>query len=238
MNTTTNLTVDNVLRNCVVDAQQLRKQIVSHDTWSFSTFYGGALSALEKTIAIINAMESDSLEALLVSLEWEYEQAIDIVFGDSQQAYYAGRADALGSLIDQIRSDSSSIKGGIHKGERTMNDKKYNGWTNYETWCVNRWLHNDQGSDNYWRAIAVECWVDSANCDRVERGVWTRELSAIYHLSGRIENNIHEAIPSDLSSTMLGDLLGASLSKVCWCEIAAHYIEDVDKDDDDDSSDD
>ena len=25
-----------------------------------------------------------------------------------------------------------------------MEDKKYNGWTNYETWLVNLWIDNDE----------------------------------------------------------------------------------------------
>ena len=37
-----------------------------------------------------------------------------------------------------------------------MNDKTYNGWTNYETWLVNLWMSNDEGSYNYWNERAAE----------------------------------------------------------------------------------
>lgn len=29
-----------------------------------------------------------------------------------------------------------------------MEEDKYNGWTNWETWCINLWLTNDEGVDN------------------------------------------------------------------------------------------
>jgi hypothetical protein len=37
-------------------------------------------------------------------------------------------------------------------------DTTYNGWTNYETSCVNLWIDNDQGSQEYWRDQAKEHW--------------------------------------------------------------------------------
>jgi hypothetical protein len=35
-------------------------------------------------------------------------------------------------------------------------DKKYNGWTNYETWNVALWLDNEQSSERHWRGAAQE----------------------------------------------------------------------------------
>lgn len=40
-------------------------------------------------------------------------------------------------------------------------DKKYNGWTNYETWNVALWLDNEEGSYNYWRETAQEIYDES-----------------------------------------------------------------------------
>lgn len=42
-----------------------------------------------------------------------------------------------------------------------MKTETYNGWTNYETWVVNLWLGNDEGSDRYWREQAQECFDES-----------------------------------------------------------------------------
>src|SRR5438477_252131 len=49
-------------------------------------------------------------------------------------------------------------------GATTMADdeKRYNGWLNYETWAVNLWLSNEQGSWDYWREAAAEVYREAA----------------------------------------------------------------------------
>jgi len=105
-----------------------------------------------------------------------------------------------------------------------MLNKSYNGWTNYETWAVNLWLSNDQGSDSYWRETAQEIY-DEAEAEKS----FTREERATLNLSDRLKNE-HEESQPDLGATLWTDLLGAAMSEVNWYEIAEHYITDVDKD--------
>lgn len=101
--------------------------------------------------------------------------------------------------------------------------KRYNGWTNYETWNVALWLDNDQGSYNHWRAVAQECWDDA------EPGTYlTREENAKRDLAERLKDKHEEAAP-ELGASVWSDLLSAALSEVDWDEIASHYIDDVDK---------
>ena len=52
-------------------------------------------------------------------------------------------------------------------------DKRYNGWKNYETWNVALWIGNEEGSYNYWRERSQECW-DNASADKN----FTREENA------------------------------------------------------------
>ena len=35
-------------------------------------------------------------------------------------------------------------------------ERKYNGWTNYETWATALWLDNERESYDYWREQARE----------------------------------------------------------------------------------
>jgi hypothetical protein len=37
-----------------------------------------------------------------------------------------------------------------------MADETYNGWTNYETFCVHLWLSNEEPSWRHWQAVARE----------------------------------------------------------------------------------
>lgn len=112
----------------------------------------------------------------------------------------------------------------------TMSDKRYNGWTNYETWNVALWLDNDQGSYNHWREKAQDAY------DGAESSHRTREEEAAYTLAASLRADMEEAAP-DLGASCWSDLLTAALSEVNWDEIAAHYIDEVDKDAEIDASD-
>ena len=104
------------------------------------------------------------------------------------------------------------------------NDKRYNGWTNYETWNVNLWLTNEEGSDSLCREWAQECYDDAEASDGS-----TREETASLVLADRIDSLIRdEWYPQELTG-LYKDLLGAALSEVNWYEIAEHFVEDVDK---------
>ncbi len=113
-----------------------------------------------------------------------------------------------------------------------MNDKKYNGWTNYETWNVALRLDNDEGSHQHWVQASEEAWEEAE-----ARAHWTREESAVFALADRLKEEIEENAP-DLRSSLYADLLGAALSEVNWREIAEHYIEDVDNTEEEDEDED
>jgi hypothetical protein len=97
--------------------------------------------------------------------------------------------------------------------------QKYNGWTNYETWCVALWIDNSEGSQRHWREEARECLAR----DLDETGDCVSELSE------RLKSEFHDAVHDLLegaraSASVFADLLGASLGEVDWYEIAESII--------------
>jgi len=80
-------------------------------------------------------------------------------------------------------------------------DKKYNGWENWETWNVNLWLNNDEGS--YKRS--KECKTPKALQEMVEG--WAEEMGLF-------------------DKGMFTDLLTTELNKVNWQEIFNGLHED------------
>lgn len=122
---------------------------------------------------------------------------------------------------------------------RNVKDPTYNGWANYETWCVNLWLDNDEGSHDYWRETAEEIYADS---EQGEYPWQTPRQQAIYALAQQLKDT-HEENEPDIDGVYSG-MLSASFSEVRWDDIAEHFIDAAieayvpDDDDDDDSEDD
>jgi hypothetical protein len=100
-----------------------------------------------------------------------------------------------------------------------MERKEYNGWTNYETWLVNLWMDNDEGSYRYWRSTTQEVYEEAE-----EEGTFTRREQAILDLSDRLREEHEEALPE--VEGYASDLLNAAMSEVNWYEIAEHLIDD------------
>ena len=99
----------------------------------------------------------------------------------------------------------------------------YNGWTNYETWAVNLWLSNDQGTDRYWRETAHETWDDAEKDPPLSRSERAR-----FDLSDQLKHETEDGSPLSDVSSVYSDLLTAALSEVEWHEIADGLLEDCD----------
>ena len=105
-----------------------------------------------------------------------------------------------------------------------MNHKEYNGWTNYETWVVNLWMDNEEGTYDYWREVAQEV---SSDLEEPTNSM-TKMDEAVYLLAERLKD-YHEENRPELPG-VYGDLIGAALSEVNWREIAEHLLENVEVD--------
>lgn len=99
----------------------------------------------------------------------------------------------------------------------------YNGWSNYETWCVNLWLTNEEPSYRYWREQAGECLRDAEL--RPEPHFTPRERAGIA-LADRLREEVapDESFPAN---GLFGDLLRSALDSVNWPEVADSFLEDV-----------
>lgn len=91
-----------------------------------------------------------------------------------------------------------------------MSDETYNGWKNYPTWSVHLWLDNEQGSQDYWIAEAVDA-LDTAEHPR-------------YEIADALKNYVRDECESD-DASMASGLLGYALDCVDWYEIADAYLE-------------
>lgn len=116
-------------------------------------------------------------------------------------------------------------------------EERYNGWTNYETWCVHLWLSNEEGSYRYWREEAQRHLNEAPNHKNVERGVWTVDDASRYTLGEAMKESFEtfhpfrgEHLTKPLPCDVFTDLLDAALSEVRWSEVAGAFLEEIEPD--------
>ena len=101
-----------------------------------------------------------------------------------------------------------------------MNNKEYNGWYNYETWMVNLWMDNDQGSHEMWREIARE------SIEAEESG---HEGTNWFYFEERLKeylDMILEDIDNGTACGLAHDLFRGAIDEVNTREISMHWISD------------
>lgn len=94
----------------------------------------------------------------------------------------------------------------------------YNGWKNYETWCVKLWIENSDGGD-HWRERAAEIYREASATE-----VLTIREAATYQLAEQIKSEHEENAPE--ISGIYADLLNAAMSEVDWDEVAGNILDD------------
>jgi dTDP-4-dehydrorhamnose reductase len=87
-----------------------------------------------------------------------------------------------------------------------MNEKEYNGYTNYETWLVNLWIDNDEGFSEMVRDM-------------------TRSNRSNHELADTIKEFVEENAPE--TTGLYADLMNAALCEVSWYEIAENHLEEL-----------
>lgn len=91
-----------------------------------------------------------------------------------------------------------------------MTRKKYNGWTNYETWVVKLWMDYEEGSYLHWKEMAEMA---------------LKQGKDEYWLAKQLKEEHEEALPE--VKGFAADLINASMFEVNWQEIAKSLIREA-----------
>jgi hypothetical protein len=95
--------------------------------------------------------------------------------------------------------------------------ERYNGWTNYETWCLNIWIDNDQ-------------YLAERKAELIREVSIHYDDKQVYELSLLLESMVEELREDALQVGLLSDLLGGAIGKINFYELAQHYWEDFNED--------
>ena len=108
----------------------------------------------------------------------------------------------------------------------STSERGYQGWANFETWCLALWIDNDESSHAYWRERAREAWAEAEQGGN--RFVDDRESRAALLLAGWLKAEVEEASPE--LGGFYGDVLNAAIAEVDWHEIATGWIANTSED--------
>lgn len=94
-----------------------------------------------------------------------------------------------------------------------MENTKYNGWTNYETWNANLWADNDWHMSERIALITADYFSSFEDLDQITSLV-----------AGDIKAMFMDMMP-EVENGFFSDVMNASFREVNWHEIARHYVE-------------
>lgn len=98
------------------------------------------------------------------------------------------------------------------------NTGKYNGWANYETWCVNLWCENEY-------RISYADFLTDEQIDEYKVISESARFVLRSRLADSLEKNFSNWLDEKEIHGVFGDLLGAALASVDWYEIACAWLE-------------
>lgn len=102
-----------------------------------------------------------------------------------------------------------------------MENNKYNGWTNWETWNLNLWF------DDVWTDQAEEAFSSAEACD-----TFSKAENATHTLAELIECDVRAIIDDEtgnLTGGFASDAISMAIQAVNFHEIADHYISAVEE---------
>lgn len=111
-------------------------------------------------------------------------------------------------------------KGTDQMSQNIKEHDRYNGWTNYETWCVHFWQTNNRDSDTLIRAVV-------AKTRKLKPTAYLTDGFAAMMLQEHVEARMSrsEGVISDDNDRMRHGLARAAICKVNWQEIAENLAE-------------
>jgi hypothetical protein len=111
-----------------------------------------------------------------------------------------------------------------------MNEKTYDGWTNYQTWAVARWIDRSRSSRQYWRGMARLHQNEPSASDSEKDGIWNAQQAAMNNLADQIYMELNDS--SFLwESNLYSDLACFAMKEVNWSEVAERLFANLAKDD-------
>src|SRR4051794_18704009 len=117
----------------------------------------------------MNKLRSVAFEQFRVSLQ----HTIDYLWEDERENYQCAmdEPEPRRHIYEELQILARWL--GENRDGFPCEPERYNGWANYETWCVHLWLTNEEESYRYWREEARRHRGEAPSCSNVSEGIWS-----------------------------------------------------------------
>ena len=102
-----------------------------------------------------------------------------------------------------------------------MDEKTYDGWTNYQTRAVALRIDSEQASCQYWRDEARRHRTESPAWRQVRDGIWMADEAAEFNLADQLKKELNDAAPLTEPKVYNDRVLSASVQNVFWAKSAS-----------------
>jgi hypothetical protein len=103
--------------------------------------------------------------------------------------------------------------------------KPYNGWSNYETWCVNLWFTGVEELYRLCGSLVTQVRCDVKNDSQLGIHAKKAKEAQIILLADRLKSLLNQANPLRGKASLFEDLLVSAINKVEWRELASSFLE-------------
>ena len=100
----------------------------------------------------------------------------------------------------------------------------YDGFANYQTWCVNWWLGSDQEISRRCRELVTQAANVVQEATRIVDGIGSTTEATRTLLAGMLSELVDEFNPVADQTTLFSDLMGTALEEVDWHAIADGFL--------------
>ncbi len=105
-----------------------------------------------------------------------------------------------------------------------VSQESYDGFANYQTWCVNWWLTNDAEASKRCRELVNQTSHAVQEAAAVVSGIGDAAEATRNLLANELSELVDGYNPVANETTLFSDLIGTALGEVDWLEIADAFL--------------
>ena len=125
------------------------------------------------------------------------------------------------------RRQIEQILDSLHVHRILRENRTYNGWDRYETWCAYTWLTNDERTYRHCRGLAHDAVAVAPICSQVHQRIWTVAEARRFLLADSLKAFVEDKNVLAETASLYSDLLDSAISEINWHDLADAFLDEM-----------